>query len=57
MIDNFRLSAVLFILAVALFNLYLLRRKNRKQVREHAIDSLMQFFGRNRTEAEEDKAA
>ncbi len=55
MIDNVRLSAILFILAVALFNLYLLRRKNRKQKRELAIESLMQFFGRNRIE--EDKAA
>ena len=55
MIDNIRLSAVLFILAVAIFNLYLLRRKNRKQNRELAIESLMRFFGRNRVE--DDKAA
>jgi hypothetical protein len=55
MIDNIRLSAVLFILAVAIFNLYLLRRKNRKQNRELAIKSLMRFFGRNRLE--DDKAA
>jgi hypothetical protein len=59
MIDNIRLSAILFILAVAIFNLYLLRRKDRKQTRELAIESLMQFFGRSRVERveEDDKAA